>query len=61
MSYTYRQLLYELLLLSEEALNNTATVLQSDEEFISVQGMAVSGQETDSLDEGHPYLYVTRE
>jgi hypothetical protein len=56
MNLTYRELLESLLLLSEENLDKTVTVLREDEEFQAVAQLEFSPSYDDVLDGEHPYL-----
>lgn len=56
MSYTYGNLLSDLLMLSQEDLAKTATVLDEDGEFIGLAFLGFTTPETDVLDGDHPYL-----
>ena len=53
---TYRKLLDQLRLLSDEQLDQTATVLEGDGEFYEIQTISVSDDSMDQLDPGHVYL-----
>jgi hypothetical protein len=56
MNYTFGNLLSDLLMLSQEDLEKTATVLNEDEEFIGLASLNFTPQEDDVLDGDHPYL-----
>lgn len=61
MSYTFGNLLSDLLMLSQEDLAKTVTVLNEEGEFIALTEMAVTPPETDILDGNHPYLVIDSE